>query len=100
MTRSELFPGEPPWGGHLHEIAEMRVSPESVIYKVWSWAPGFRTGNEEQYRSRKRLALAFQYFKRISKGTPREFIFRSVRVADISNPEDSEKSIECFRKAG
>jgi hypothetical protein len=94
---NELIPGPEPWSGHFAEISKMRVSPLSVIYKVWSRAPGFRTGKTLKYRSRKRIALAFHYHKRASKGTPREVLFRNIKAEPI---EGMEKSIEQFRKAG
>jgi DNA-directed RNA polymerase specialized sigma24 family protein len=88
------------WIDYLPEIAGMKISPLNLIYRVWSKAPDFRIGSAERYRSRKRIALAFQYHKRISKGTPREFLFHLVKDIDISSPKDLEKSVERFRKAG
>jgi len=85
------------WEDHLPEIARMKVSPPSIIYKVWSKAPGFSMGRLGKYRSRKRISLAFHYHKQASRGTPREVLFRNIKVEPI---EGMEKSIEQFRKVG
>lgn len=109
-SRNDLFPGLPPWGNRISLIAGMRVSPESVVYRVWSRAPGFRIKNGK-YRSRKGIAFAFQYHKWLSQKPPEKYInlFRSVKSIDFSNIEDIEapeveaklrKSIDPFRKAG
>lgn len=110
LSRNDLFPGLPPWGNRISLIAGMRVSPESVVYRVWSRAPGFRIKNGK-YRSRKGIAFAFQYHKWLSQKPPNKYInlFRSVKSIDFSNIEDIEapeveaklrNSIDPFRKAG
>jgi len=86
-----------PWGGFLPEIMEMRLRPETVIYKVWSRAAEFKIGKVSKYRSRKRIALAFQYHKTAFLETPREFLFRNIKTGSV---EIVAKSVEQFRKAG
>jgi hypothetical protein len=89
------------WIDHLSEIAGMKVSPPSIIYKVWSKAPGFSTGRLKKYRSRERIAIAFRYHKIASKGTQGEFLFQSIGdVREIKDPEKLITILERFRKAG
>jgi hypothetical protein len=98
LIPDELIPGPAPWSGHFTEIAKMNVSPLSVIYKVWSRAPGFSTGASGKYRSRKKIGLALSYHKLVSERTPREFLFSSLK--DITKLKDPETAFERFRKAG
>ena len=101
LTPDQLLSRYDPWSGHLAEIARMKVSPGSVIYRVWSGAPGFRAGILGKYKSRLLLSVAFQYHKLMSAGTPREFLFSKVPdVRMITDPKKAKANLERFRKAG
>lgn len=88
------------WIDYLPEILKMKISPPSLIFKVWSQAPVFLKGGSGKYKNRQGIEFAIYGYKLVTKGTDKEFLFSSIREDSFSRITEIRNNFDRFRKAG
>lgn len=64
------------WLSNLsHILPKMKIEPPRLFFSIWTKAKGLKKGS---YTDLKKIKIIFQYFKKKTKGTDKEFLFNSI----------------------